>query len=69
VKTSKGRDVVGDEGEGIMISRRNSSIALSLTDLEIESSVAVVVAGDEGVVVSSVILWLVASPPAAGTSG
>jgi len=69
VKTSKGRDVVGDEGEGIMISRRNSSIALSLTGSGIESSAAVVVAGDEGVVVSSVILWLVASPPAAGTSG
>lgn len=52
-KTSKGRDVVGDEGEGAMISRRNSSIALSLTDFEIESSAAVVVAEDEGVMLSS----------------
>lgn len=54
-KTWKGRDVVGDEGEGAMISRRSSSIALSLIDLEIESSAAVVVAGDEGVVLSSAI--------------
>jgi hypothetical protein len=38
-----------------MISRRSSSIALSLTDFEIESSAAVVVAEDEGVVLSSVI--------------
>jgi len=54
-KTSKGRDVVGDEGEGAMISRKNSSIALSLTDFETESSAAVVVAEDEGVMLSSVI--------------
>ena len=52
-----------------MISRRSSSIALSLIDSGIESSAAVVVAGDEGVMLSSVILWFVASPPAAGTSG
>lgn len=55
-KTSKGRDVVGDEGEGAMISRRSSSMALSLIDFEIESSsAAVVVAEDGGVVLSSVI--------------
>jgi len=54
-KTSKGRDAVGDEGEGAMISRRSSSMALSLTDVETESSAAVVVAGDEGVMLSSVI--------------
>jgi len=54
-KISKGRDVVGDEGEGAMISRKNSSIALSLTDFEAESSAAVVVAEDEGVMLSSVI--------------
>jgi len=38
-----------------MISRRSSSIALSLTDFEIESSATVVVAEDEGAVLSSVI--------------
>jgi hypothetical protein len=55
-KTSKGRDEVGDEGEGaIMISRRSSSIALSLIDFVIESSAVVVVAEDEGVMLSSVI--------------
>jgi len=54
-KTSKGRDVVGDEGEGAIISRRSSSIALSLTDFETGSSAAVVVAEDEGVMLSSVI--------------
>lgn len=54
-KISKGRDVVGDEGEGAMISRRSSSIALSLTGFEVEASAAVVVAGDEGVMLSSVI--------------
>ena len=37
-----------------MISRKSSSIALSLTDVVIESSAAVVVA-DDGVVLSSVI--------------
>jgi hypothetical protein len=54
-KTSKGRDEVGDEGEGAMISRKSSSIALSLIDFVIESSAAVVVAEDEGVMLSSVI--------------
>jgi hypothetical protein len=54
-KTSKGRDVVGDEGEGAMISRKSSSIALSLTDVVVGSSAAVVVADDGGVGVSSVI--------------
>ena len=55
-KTSKGRDEVGDEGEGgIMISRRSSSIALSLIDFVIESSAVVVVAEDEGVMLNSVI--------------
>jgi len=54
-KTSKGRDEVGDEGEGAMISRRSSSIALSLIDVVIESSATVVVAEDEGVMLSSVI--------------
>lgn len=54
-KTSKGRDKVGDEGEGAMISRRSSSIALSLIDFAIESSAIVVVAEDEGVMLSSVI--------------
>ena len=55
-RTSKGRDEVGDEGEGgIMISRRSSSIALSLIDVVIESSAVVVVAEDEGVMLSSVI--------------
>jgi len=54
-KTSKGRDEVGDEGEGAMISRRSSSIALSLIDVVIESSAIVVVAEDEGVMLSSVI--------------
>ena len=67
-KPSKGRDEVGDEGEGAMISRRSSSIALSLIDLVIESSVIVVVAEDEGVMLNSVISCFVASPPAAGTS-
>jgi len=44
-------------------------MALSLTgDVVIELSAAVVVAEDEGVVLSSVTFWLVASPPAAGTS-
>jgi len=38
-----------------MISRRNSSIALSLTDSGVGSSAAVVVAEDEGVMLSSVI--------------
>ena len=38
-----------------MISRRSSSMALSLTDFEIESSAVVVVAEDEGVMLSSVI--------------
>ena len=38
-----------------MISRRSSSIALSLTDFVTKSSAAVVVAEDEGVVLSSVI--------------
>ena len=38
-----------------MISRRNSSIALSLTDFEIELSAVVVAAGDGGVMLSSVI--------------
>lgn len=54
-RASKGRGAVGDEGEGAMISRKSSSIALSLTDFEIESSAAVVVAEDGGVVLSSVI--------------
>lgn len=54
-KASKGRDEVGDEGEGAMISRRSSSIALSLIDFVIESSATVVVAEDEGVMLSSVI--------------
>ena len=54
-KTSKGRDEVGDEAEGAMISRRSSSIALSLIDFVIESSAIVVVAEDEGVMLSSVI--------------
>jgi hypothetical protein len=67
-KTSKGRDAVGDEGEGAMISRKSSSIALSLIDFVIVSSLAVVVAVEEGTVLSSVIQWLVAGPPAAGTS-
>jgi len=53
---SKGRDAVGDEGEGAMISRISSSIALSLTGFEIGSSTAVVVAEDEGLVLNSVIL-------------
>ena len=52
-KTSKGRDAIGGEGEGAMISRRNSSITLSLTDFEIESSATVVAAEDTGVVLSS----------------
>jgi hypothetical protein len=68
-KIWKERDVVGDEGEGAMISRKSSSMALSLTGFEAESSAAVVVAEDEGVVLCSVIYWLVVSPPAAGTSG
>jgi hypothetical protein len=55
VKISKGRDVVGDEGEGIMISRKSSSMALSLIEFDIESSAAVVVAEDGGLVLSSVI--------------
>ena len=38
-----------------MISRRSSSIALSLIDCETESSAAVVVAEDGGVRLSSVI--------------
>jgi hypothetical protein len=38
-----------------MISRRSSSIALSLIGFEIGSSAAVVVAGDGGVMLSSVI--------------
>jgi hypothetical protein len=38
-----------------MISRKSSSIALSLTDFAVELSAAVVVAEDEGVVLSSVI--------------
>jgi len=54
-KTSKGRDVVGDEGEGAMISRKSSSIALSLIDFAVVSSAAVVVAEVEVVVLSSVI--------------
>jgi len=54
-KTSRGRDVVGDEGEGTMISRKSSSIALSLTNFVTESSAAVVVAEDEGGMLSSVI--------------
>lgn len=54
-KTSKWRDVVGDEGEGAMISRNNSSMALSLTGFDVESSAAVVAAGDDGVVLSSVV--------------
>ena len=54
-KVSNGRDVVGDDGEGAMISRRSSSIALSLTDVAVGSSAAVVVADDEGVMLSSVI--------------
>lgn len=53
-KVSNGRDVVGDDGEGAMISRRSSSIALSLTDVAVGSSAAVV-ADDEGVMLSSVI--------------
>ena len=38
-----------------MISRKNSSIALSLTDFETGSSAAVAVAEDEGLMLSSVI--------------
>ena len=45
--------MVGDEGGEAMISRKNSSKALSLTGFE--SSASVVVAEDEGGVVSSVI--------------
>lgn len=52
-KTSKGRGAIGGEGEGAMISRRNSSITLSLTDLEIGSSATVVAVGGTGVVLSS----------------
>jgi len=38
-----------------MISRRSSSIVLSLIDFVIESSAVVIVAEDEGVMLSSVI--------------
>jgi len=54
-KSLKEREKVGDEGEGAMISRKSSSIALSLIDFVIESSATVVAAEDEGVMLSSVI--------------
>jgi hypothetical protein len=54
-KTSQGRGLVGDEGDGAMISRKSSSIALSLIDFVIGSSAIVVVAEDEGGMLSSVI--------------
>jgi hypothetical protein len=54
-KSSKGRGLDDDEGDGAMISRKSSSIALSLIDFVIVSSAIVVVAGDGGEMLSSVI--------------
>jgi hypothetical protein len=63
-RVSIGKGAAGDEGEeeGAMISRRSSSIAISSTTDETGT-----LSIDD--VLSSTETWVVASPPAAGTSG
>jgi len=64
-RVSTGKDAAGEEGEeeGAMISRRSSSMAISsITDETGTLSV-------DNVELSSAETWVVASPPAAGTSG
>jgi len=66
VIVSTGRDAAGEEGEeeeGAMISRKSSSIAISSTTDETETL------STDNVELSSEETWVVASPPAAGTSG
>lgn len=64
-RVSIGKDAAGEEGEeeGAMISRRSSSIAISSMTDETETLLI------DNEVLSSAETWVVASPPAAGTSG